>query len=95
VTAAPTRVKASGARDRFLTDLTIISTPGGLLFGYDTSVIPRASLYMRSFIRCEWEARADHRQIREFAVFAETFSPSMCGATWSSGPFSGPDSFPA
>src|SRR3954447_22392496 len=25
------------------------------------------------------EARADHRQIREFAVFADTFSPSMCG----------------
>jgi major inositol transporter-like SP family MFS transporter len=38
----------SGARNSYLTKLTIVSTLGGLLFGYDTGVISGALLYMRT-----------------------------------------------
>lgn len=45
--AAPSATGDTRALSRYLTKLTVISTLGGLLFGYDTGVISGALLYMR------------------------------------------------
>ena len=47
----------AGARSGYLTKLTIISTLGGLLFGYDTGVISGALLYMKD----DLQAHHHHR----------------------------------
>src|SRR4051812_35329662 len=41
-------VRMAPAHNRFLIKLTVISTLGGLLFGYDTGVISGALLYMKT-----------------------------------------------
>jgi major inositol transporter-like SP family MFS transporter len=46
-TRAATETGQSGSHNRFLIKLTVISTLGGLLFGYDTGVISGALLYMK------------------------------------------------
>src|SRR3954465_8442787 len=53
---APTAAQAKAVR-RFLLRITIISTLGGLLFGYDTGGISGALLYMRDALNLTtgWE----------------------------------------
>ncbi len=86
-TEAPGRFRRPGApaarpaarRDahkRFLTRITIISTLGGLLFGYDTGVISGALLYMREDLHLTsfWEGF-----VVSSLLFAAAFGALMGG----------------
>src|SRR4051812_49711402 len=69
-------VKRSGAHNRFLIKLTVISTLGGLLFGYDTGVISGALLYMRTDLHLTsfWEGF-----VVSSLLFAAAFGALMGG----------------
>ena len=63
-----------GAHNRFLIKLTVISTLGGLLFGYDTGVISGALLYMKD------DLGADHARRKRLVVSALLFPGAAVGA---------------
>jgi major inositol transporter-like SP family MFS transporter len=63
----------SGAHNRFLVKLTVISTLGGLLFGYDTGVISGALLYMKDDLNLTTFSEA-------VVVSSLLFPGAACGA---------------
>jgi major inositol transporter-like SP family MFS transporter len=63
----------SGAHNRFLIKLTLISTLGGLLFGYDTGVISGALLYMKADLNLTTFSEA-------VVVSSLLFPGAACGA---------------
>jgi major inositol transporter-like SP family MFS transporter len=67
---------ARGNYKRFLTRITVISTLGGLLFGYDTGVISGALLYMRDDLQLTsfWEGF-----VVSSLLFAAAFGALMGG----------------
>jgi major inositol transporter-like SP family MFS transporter len=73
-TQRPTSNAASGgspAPNKFLTKLTVISTLGGLLFGYDTGVISGALLYMNEAL--------DMSALEEATVVSSLLFPGAAG----------------
>jgi MFS transporter, SP family, major inositol transporter len=64
---------ADGANKRYLTKLTVISTLGGLLFGYDTGVISGALLYMKDDLQLTTTSEA-------FVVSSLLFPGAALGA---------------
>jgi major inositol transporter-like SP family MFS transporter len=69
--AAAEAAGASGVRRGYLAKLTIISTLGGLLFGYDTGVISGALLYMREDL--------DMNAVQEALVVSSLLFPGAAG----------------
>src|SRR4051812_43408187 len=63
----------SGTHNRFLIKLTVISTLGGLLFGYDTGVISGALLYMKAALNLTTFSEA-------IVVSSLLFPGAACGA---------------
>ena len=68
-----TGVRRSPAHNRFLIKLTVISTLGGLLFGYDTGVISGALLYMKADLHLTTFSEA-------VVVSSLLFPGAACGA---------------
>jgi MFS transporter, SP family, major inositol transporter len=72
-TLSPGASGQSGAHNRFLIKLTVISTLGGLLFGYDTGVISGALLYMKADLNLTTFSEA-------VVVSSLLFPGAACGA---------------
>jgi major inositol transporter-like SP family MFS transporter len=82
--ASPAGTSAGTARshNRFLVKLTVISTLGGLLFGYDTGVISGALLYMKTDLHLTTVTEA---VVVSSLLFPARRSAPCSGGSWPTG----------